>query len=98
MVFELCFEQVLAIVAVVAPMVRRTRKNLDAEIGGSGDKAAHARDSPNPAQNVVTFFAAQLAAIRLAGEHIQPIMNKRCRVIDIVTLLDIGDKRLCKSR
>ena len=88
----------LAVITVVAPVVRRTRKNLDTQVGCPRNKAAHAGNPPNTAENIVALLAAQLAAIRLASKHIQAVMDERSRVINIVALLDVRDKALRKRR
>ncbi len=88
----------LAIVGVVTPVVVRARKNVDTEVGSACNQAAHARDSPDATENVVAFLASEVCTIDNALAHIKSIVNERRRVVDIVTLLDIRNDELRKSR
>ena len=88
----------LAIVGVVTPVVVRARKNVDTEVGSARNQAAHARDSPDATEDVVAFLASEVSTIDNALAHIKSIVNERCRVVDIVTLLDIRNDELRKSR
>ena len=88
----------LAIVGVVTPVVVRARKNVDTEVGSARNQAAHASDSPDATENVVTFLASEVSTIDNALAHIKSIVNERRRVVDIVTLLDIRNNELRKSR
>lgn len=87
-----------AIVVVVAPMFRRARKKVRADIGSASDKAGNARNSKNATENVVALFTTQIRPIDIALVHVQAVMDKRCRIVDIVALLDGRNKSLGKSR
>lgn len=97
-VFELGLKQVFAIVGVVAPVVRRASKNVDAKVCSTCHQTAHASDTPDATENIVAFFTSEVCPIDNALAHVQAIVDKRSRVVDIVTLLDIRNDKLGKRR
>lgn len=97
-VFELGLKQVFAIVGVVAPVVRRACKNVDAKVCSTCHQTAHASDTPDATKNIVAFFTSEVCPIDNALAHVQAIVDKRSRVVDIVTGLDIRDNKLGKRR
>ena len=88
----------LAIVGVVAPVVRRTCKNVDTKVSRTSYQATHTSDTPDAAENIVAFFTSEVSAFDDAPAHVQTVVDKRSRVVDIVTLLDIRNDELSKTR
>ena len=87
-----------AIVGIVAPVVRRTCKNVDAKVSRTSNQAAHACDTPDATENIVAFFASEVSTFDGTLAHVQAVVDKRSRVVDIVTGLDIRDNKLGKRR
>jgi hypothetical protein len=97
-ILELRFEQMLTVIVIVAPMGRRARKDMDSHVGSPGNSAAQASDPPDSTEDIIAFFASHVEAIDIALVHIKTIVDERSRIVDIVTLLDIGNEHFCKFR